>query len=217
MAPGLCGTCIHCRLIRSDRGSVFYLCGMALRQPDRFTKYPHIPVRECYGWMGLRHATAEDVPQIQKIYGHWVTTGIGSFETDPPSEAEMLSRMQSVQSHKLPYLVAETPELQIAGYAYCTPYRPRQAYRFTVEDSVYIHPDFAGQGIGNALLQALIADCSSKGYKQMIAVIGGGMENAGSVALHAKCGFEHAGNLNAVGYKFDRWLDTAFMQRSLEP
>jgi phosphinothricin acetyltransferase len=189
---------------------------MALREPDEFPKYPHTPVLICDGQIRLRDATLSDVPQIQHIYAHWVRTGIGSFETEPPGEDEIRDRMQAVRDRQLPYLVAQTQDNRIAGYAYCTPYRPRKSYHFTVEDSVYIHPDFTGKGVGNALLMALVADCASKGYKQMIAVIGGGMENAGSVSLHAKCGFAHAGNLKAVGYKFDRWLDTVFMQRSLE-
>lgn len=189
---------------------------MALREPDRFPKYPHTPVRLCDGHVTLRPAALADVPNIQKIYAYWVEAGVGSFEIDPPDEAEIRLRMQAVQGGGLPYLVAEMQDGSIAGYAYCTLYRPRRAYRYTVEDSVYIHPDFAGQGVGKALLQSLIADCAAKGYKQMIAVIGGGMENTQSVALHAKCGFHHAGNLKAVGYKFDRWLDTVFMQRSLE-
>lgn len=189
---------------------------MALREPDQFPKYPHTPVLACAGHVRIRAAMLSDIPEIQRIYAHWVRTGIGTFEVEPPDEDEIRSRMQAVHQHELPYLVAQSQDGRIAGYAYCTPYRPRRAYRYTVEDSVYIHPDFLGNGIGNALLSALIADCAAKGYKQMIAVIGGGMENAGSVNLHAKCGFAHAGNLKAVGYKFDRWLDTVFMQRSLD-
>jgi len=194
---------------------MFYLCGMALRQPERFPKYPRTPVLRCAGWMRLREATSADVPGIQQIYAHWVQNGIGSFELDPPTEADMRDRMAAVQDKQLPYLVVETQQGILAGYAYCTPYRPRKAYRFTVEDSVYIHPEFAGQGLGKALLQALISDCAAKGYRQMIAVIGGGLENTASVELHAKCGFEQAGVLRSVGYKFDRWLDTVLMQRSL--
>ena len=138
------------------------------------------------------------------------------FEIEPPAVYEMRARFYAVRAKQLPYLVAVAQgEDEIAGYAYATPYRPRLAYRFTVEDSIYLAPEFAGQGIGRALLEALIAETSQQGYKQMIAVIGGGAENASSIALHSKCGFEHAGTLRSVGYKFDRWLDTILMQRAL--
>lgn len=214
--PGLCGACIHARVIESDKGSTFHQCRKALKDPEAFPKYPRLPVRSCRGFIRLRPATPDDLPAIQRIYAHWVETGVSSFEIDPPSVEEMRTRFDAVHAKQLPYLVAVTQnDEEIAGYAYATPYRPRLAYRFTVEDSIYLAPEYAGQGIGRALLDALIAETSQQGYRQMIAVIGGGSENAASISLHAKCGFEHAGTLRSVGYKFDRWLDTVLMQRAL--
>lgn len=216
--PGLCGACIHARVIESDKGSTFFQCRRALKDPLAFPKYPRLPVLSCRGFIRLRPATHDDLPAIQQIYAHWVATGVASFEIDPPSVDEMRARFDAVRAKQLPYLVAVTQsDEEIAGYAYATPYRPRLAYRFTVEDSIYLAPQFSGQGIGRALLDALIEETSAQGYRQMIAVIGGGSENAVSIGLHAKCGFEHAGTLRSVGYKFDRWLDTVLMQRSLRP
>jgi L-amino acid N-acyltransferase YncA len=212
---GLCDRCIYQRRIESAKGSTFSLCERALEDPAVFPKYPRVPVLACSGFVTLRAAAAADVPAIQAIYGHWVLTGVASFEIDPPGIEEMRRRFDEIAARGLPYLVAVAANGEIAGYAYATLYRPRLAYRFTVEDSIYLHPRFAGQGIGKVMLEALVSETSKQGYKQMIAVIGGGMENAGSVALHARCGFEHAGVLKSVGFKFDRWLDTVLMQRSL--
>lgn len=165
----------------------------------------------------LRTASEGDVEWIQAIYAHWVLTGVSSFEIEPPSLGEMHNRRTAVLDKGLPYLVAESETGVLAGYAYATLYRPREAYRFTVEDSIYIAPEFTGQGIGRLLLDRVIDDCAKAGFRQMIAVVGGGLDNAASVRLHQRCGFELTGVLRAVGYKFDRWLDTAILQRGLVP
>jgi L-amino acid N-acyltransferase YncA len=164
--------------------------------------------------MILRELRESDLPAIQAIYSHWVRTGVSSFEIEPPDVAEMARRRSAVLDSKLPHIVAEK-EGRVAGYAYAALYRPRPAYRFTVEDSIYIDPGFAGQGIGRLLLDRVISDSAAAGFQQMIAVIGGGLENRASVRLHQRCGFEMTGILRSVGFKFNRWLDTALMQRQL--
>ena len=161
----------------------------------------------------LRPSTIADIPAIAAIYSHHVRTGTGSFEIDPPEAAEMERRWKDIAEKNLPYLVAEQ-DGALAGYAYASPYRPRVAYRHTVEDSIYVHPDHAGKGIGALLLPALIADCETRGLRQMIAVIGDS-GNAASIRLHARFGFGDVGVLRNVGFKFGRWLDTVFMQRAL--
>ena len=161
----------------------------------------------------LRPATLQDVAVITAIYAHHVRHGTGSFELEPPDEAEMQKRFDNIAALKLPWLVAEDSG-KVVGYAYAGPYRPRPAYRFTVEDSIYIHPEQTGCGIGSLLLSSLIANCESLGLRQMIAVVGDS-SNAASVQLHRKFGFEQTGTLKDVGYKFGRWLDVVLLQRSL--
>ena len=161
----------------------------------------------------VRAAREDDLPALTEIYAHHVLHGLASFELDPPDTAEMARRYAHVISLGLPYLVAELGG-RICGYAYAAPYRARPAYRFTVENSVYIHPDCVGNGIGSALLPALIAACEKAGYRQMVAVIGDS-ENRPSIRLHEKFGFERVGLLPAVGWKFDRWVDSVLMQRAL--
>jgi L-amino acid N-acyltransferase YncA len=163
----------------------------------------------------LRDAGAADVPAITAIYADHVRVGTGTFELDPPDEAEMRRRQEEVVAHGLPYLVAVRDE-QIVGYAYAGPYRPRPAYRFTVEDSIYIRTDCAGQGSGRLLLDALMAACERVGARQMIAVIGDA-GNIASIRLHAAAGFTRIGLLTSVGWKFGRWLDVVLMQRALGP
>ncbi len=141
--------------------------------------------------------------------------GTASFELEPPDEAEMTRRMQAILDGKFPYLVAEV-DGAVAGYAYASLYRTRPAYRFTVEDSVYVAPDMQRRGIGIALLKKLIEACTALGYRQMIAVIGDSNQ-AASIGVHKACGFESAGNLRSIGYKFGRWLDTPLMQLALGP
>ena len=163
----------------------------------------------------LRAATANDLPAITALYADHVRAGTASFEIDPPDEREMIRRWNDVVALGLPYLVASRGE-QTVGYAYAGPYRPRPAYRYTVEDSIYVRADCAGQGIGRTLLDALIAACELAGARQMIAVIGDS-SNAPSIRLHAASGFIHAGLLSTVGWKFGRWLDVVLMQRALGP
>jgi phosphinothricin acetyltransferase len=161
----------------------------------------------------IRAAKTSDVAAITGIYRHHVLHGTGSFETDPPGEEEMAHRMSDVVSRGLPYLVAESGGV-VVGYAYAALYRTRIAYRFTLEDSVYVHHAHNGRGIGAALLEALIPLCKEWGCKQLVAVIGDSA-NMGSVRLHEKFGFQHSGVLRDVGFKFDRWLDTVMMQLPL--
>ncbi|NML34115.1 GNAT family N-acetyltransferase [Paraburkholderia antibiotica] len=161
----------------------------------------------------VRDATEADLPAIQVIYAHHVLNGVASFEETPPSVDDLRSRLASVRSHHLPYMVAEL-DGAIAGYCYATPYRPRAAYRNTIEDSIYVSDAYRGRGIGRVLLQALIERCESGPWRQMVAVIADG-GSGGSLSLHAQLGFELTGTLKAVGYKHGRWLDTTLMQRTL--
>lgn len=162
----------------------------------------------------IRPSAEADLPAIAAIYGHYVLTSLATFELAPPEVAEMARRRQSLLDKGLPWLVAERAG-QVVGYAYAGPYRPRPAYDWTVEDSIYIRHDCAGQGLGRALLEPLIAQVTAMGYRQMVAVIGGGGDNPGSVALHRVCGFRPVGVLDAVGWKFGRWVDSVLMQRAL--
>jgi len=161
----------------------------------------------------VRNATAEDVPAIAAIYGHHVATGTASFELSPPTVDEMQDRFDACAGGDYPYLAAERAG-RIVGYAYAGPYRSRPAYRHTVENSVYVDANEVGGGIGSALLARLVAQCEARGFRQMIAIIGGA-DNAASIGLHAKHGFIETGRLLAVGHKHDRWLDTVLMQRAL--
>jgi len=168
--------------------------------------------------LAIRPAATADVPAIQAIYAHHVLHGIASFEEEPPDQAEMARRLADVLKRGLPYLVAEDRPGSgtILGYAYAGPYRARPAYRYTLEDSVYVLPGEGGRGIGSALLGALIERCAALGYRQMIAVIGDS-GNAGSIRLHARHGFRTIGTLASVGFKHGRWVDSVFMQRALGP
>lgn len=166
----------------------------------------------------IRPAEAGDVPAIQAIYAHHVLHGVASFEEEPPDQAEMTRRLAEVRARGLPYLVAEDRPGSgaVLGFAYAGPYRARRAYRYTLEDSVYVLPGRGGRGIGSALLGALIERCAALGYRQMIAVIGDSA-NAGSIRLHARHGFRDCGILASVGFKHGRWVDSVFMQRALGP
>lgn len=161
----------------------------------------------------LRDATEADVAAIQTIYAHHVLNGVATFEMTPPSVEEMLARFRGIRSQDMPYLVACRGE-QLVGYCYVSTYRARPAYRYTVEDSIYLAPDQHGQGLGKLLLQALIARCETGPWRQMVAVISGEGSDA-SIALHQKLGFTTAGTLRSVGYKHERWIDTVMMQREL--
>jgi L-amino acid N-acyltransferase YncA len=163
----------------------------------------------------LRPARPSDIPAITRIYAHAVTHGTASFELEAPDEAELAKRMRTLVDAKFPYFIAEI-DGAVAGYAYASLYRTRPAYRFTVEDSVYVAPDMHRRGVGKALLEKLIEACTALGFRQMIAVIGDSGQ-AASIGVHKACGFEPAGNLKNIGYKFGRWLDTPLMQRALGP
>ena len=162
----------------------------------------------------IRPATPADIPHIVRIYAPAVLTGSSSFELEPPDEMEMARRMVSVIDGGYPYLAAEIGG-RFAGYAYASVYRTRPAYRFSVEDSIYIDPDMQRRGIGRALLDALIAECTRRGFRQMLAVIGDSPNQAASVGLHETCGFRVVGQLPGIGHKFGRWVDTLLMQREL--
>ena len=158
----------------------------------------------------LRPARAADVPAICCIYGLAVSAGTASFELEPPNPAEMLRRFKAITEAGYPYLVAEL-DGHVEGYAYVNAYRPRPAYRFTVENSIYLRPAIHRRGIGLRLLQRLLAECTTRGYRQVVAVIGDSA-NVGSVGVHARCGFQMIGTHPNVGLKFGRWLDTVMMQ-----
>ena len=162
---------------------------------------------------GLRPASTADVPALTQIYAHHVLNGTGTFEVEPPDEGEMAARFDAVTATGLPYLVA-TDGGDVVGFAYAGPYRPRPAYRFTVEDSIYLDPDATGRGVGTRLLTDLLQRCERLGIRQVIAVIGDS-DNTPSIRLHDKCGFDQVGTLRDVGWKHGRWLDTVLMQRTL--
>jgi phosphinothricin acetyltransferase len=161
----------------------------------------------------IRPSTENDIADITRIYSGYVLHGTATFELEPPDMDEIGRRRSSVLSLGLPFLVAEQ-DGEVAGYAYAGVYRPRPAYRFTVEDSIYVDPRYTGKGGGRMLLNELIRSCEQGPWRQMIAVIGDS-ENAASIRLHVSCGFCHVGNLRDVGFKFDRWLDSVLMQREL--
>jgi phosphinothricin acetyltransferase len=163
--------------------------------------------------MDIRDATRADVPDIQAIYAHHVLHGTGTFEEQPPSVEEMLARFNKVVDHGYVWLVA-ADATGVLGYGYYAPFRDRSAYRFTVEDSIYVREDVRGQGVGKALVSRLIELATAAGLRQMIAVIGDS-ENVGSIGVHASLGFHMVGTMKAAGIKFGRWLDVVTMQRPL--
>ncbi|MBN9346682.1 MAG: N-acetyltransferase [Devosia sp.] len=160
----------------------------------------------------LRPYRPDDIPAVTKIYGHYVRETVITFETSAPDEAEMANRFAAVAGKGHPLLIGEMGG-EVVGYAYASTYRPREAYRFTCEDSIYLAPAVIGQGIGGKMLARLIEDSTRAGLKQMLAVITAEREN--SIRLHAKQGFRMIGRYEALGYKFDRWLDIVHMQRAL--
>ena len=161
----------------------------------------------------LRAALDADLPAITAIYGHHVLEGTGTFETTPPSLDEMGQRRADVLSRGLPYLVAESGG-RVLGFAYCNWFKPRPAYRFSAEDSIYIAPQAQRLGLGRSLLQALGQQAEAAGVRKLIAVIGDSA-NAGSIGVHTACGFSHVGVLKSCGWKFDRWLDVVLMEKVL--
>lgn len=163
----------------------------------------------------LRDATEADLSAVQAIYAFHVENGTGTFEEEAPDLAEMERRWREVRSRGFPWLVA-TDGCRIVGYAYSNWFRPRSAFRFTCEDSVYLAPDFCARGMGTRLLEELIGRCAAAGARQMVGVIGDSANQA-SIRLHARLGFAPVGTLRSVGLKFGRWLDVVMMQRALGP
>lgn len=163
--------------------------------------------------MIIRGATAADAEALAAIYGHHVLHGLGTFEEVPPSAEEMAGRLAAVTGKGLPYMVAEDAG-RVLGFAYAGPFRMRAAYRYTVEDSVYIAPEAIGRGVGRAVLSAVIDACADFGIRQVVAVIGDS-GNAASIGLHTALGFEHRGVGKSFGYKHGRWVDIVWMQKAL--
>jgi len=161
----------------------------------------------------LRPGADDDLPAITAIYAEHVRSGSATFEIDAPDLPEMARRRGDVLAKGLPWLVAQR-ENRVLGFAYANSFRPRPAYRFSLEDSIYLHPDERGRGVGRLLLAELLARSEAAGARQMLAVIGDA-GNAASIAVHRALGFEHAGVLKSVGWKFNRWLDVVLMQREL--
>jgi L-amino acid N-acyltransferase YncA len=161
----------------------------------------------------VRDARDDDMAPVQAIYRHYVLHSVATFEEVPPTTEEMALRRASVLATGLPYLVAEI-EGRVVGYCYATAHRPRPAYRYTIEDSVYLAEGMGGRGVGSALLQALITRCEAGPWRQMVAVVGDSA-NAASIGLHRRLGFTLVGNLRSAGFKHGRWVDTVLMQRAL--
>ena len=163
----------------------------------------------------IRASIEADLPEITAIYEHHVLHGTGTFEIDPPTLADMRARRADVLSKGLPYLVAaDSGSGRVLGYAYCTWFKPRPAYRFSAEDSVYIAPDVHGKGLGRALLAELAAQATNIGVRKLIAVIGDS-KNGGSIGVHRSVGFTEVGVLKSCGWKFDQWLDVVLMEKAL--
>jgi L-amino acid N-acyltransferase YncA len=161
----------------------------------------------------IRPSSDADLAAITAIYAHHVQHGTGTFETSPPSESEMALRRADVLAKGLPWLVAQDKG-QVLGYAYCQWFKPRPAYRFSAEDSIYLHPDAAGRGLGKQLLAALTREAESAGVRKLIAVIGDS-GNAGSIGVHRTEGFSQVGVIRSCGWKFGRWLDIVLMEKPL--
>ena len=161
----------------------------------------------------IRPSVEDDIPAIQAIYAHHVLHGTGTFETEPPALADMKSRRADVMGKNLPYLVMEDTG-QIIGFAYGNWFKPRPAYRFSVEDSIYMAPDVAGKGMGKLLLIELCAQLERGGIRKVMAVIGDS-QNLGSVGVHLSCGFTHIGTVKSCGWKFGQWRDIVMMEKTL--
>jgi len=161
----------------------------------------------------IRPSQPEDIPAITAVYAHHVLTGTGTFETDPPSETDMSNRRADVLSKGLPYLVAVDGE-KVLGFAYCNWFKPRSAFRFSAEDSIYLASDALGKGLGRALLTELMAQAEKAGVRKLIAVIGDSA-NTGSIGVHRSVGFSNTGILKSCGWKFEKWLDVVLMDKAL--
>lgn len=161
----------------------------------------------------IRPCSDGDIDSITAIYAHHVLNGTGTFETTPPTNSEMTARRGDVLSKKLPFLVIEDSR-EIQGFAYCNWFKPRPAFRYSAEDSIYLAPSAAGQGLGHLLLNEMMAQAERSGVRKLIAVIGDSA-NQGSIGVHLACGFTHVGTLSNCGWKFDRWLDVVLMEKSI--
>ena len=161
----------------------------------------------------VRPATPDDLGAVQAIYAHHVLKGLASFEEEPPPREEIARRFKEVIGAGLPWIVAQYGDA-VVGYGYCALYRTRSAYRYCLEDSIYVRHDMHGQGIGKRLLAELVRRCEGLGYRQLVAVIGDSAHVA-SINLHASAGFLRVGTLRSVGFKFGRWVDSVIMQRPL--
>ena len=160
----------------------------------------------------IRNVEEADAPAVYAIYAHHVLHGTASFDIDPPPLTAVADNIRRIGGAGWPFLIADV-EGSVAGYAHATQFRDRAAYRFTAENSIYVHPDHVGRGIGKLLLEALLERSAAQGFRTMIAVIGGA--EPASIALHAGCGFAEVGRLSRVGWKKERWLDSVYMQRDL--
>ena len=158
-------------------------------------------------------AQAQDIPALAAIYDHQVLHGFGTFEEVPPGPDAFRAKWESVRGHGLPFIVVRDGA-EIAGYAYASPFRPRSGYRFTIEDSIYVRHDMHGRGVGSLLMSRLLPACEATGARQVIAVIGDTL-NAGSIGVHTKFGFVHAGTIPGAGFKLGRWVDLVFMHKAL--
>jgi L-amino acid N-acyltransferase YncA len=161
----------------------------------------------------IRNTVQPDLLEVQKIYAQYALNTFATFEITPPDQDELTRRWQNIINDGFPYLIAEMDH-KVVGYAYASKYRLRSAYEYTIEDSVYVSPNFIGQGVGESLLNNLIQKCTSLGYRQMIAVIGDS-DNNSSISLHKKCGFNKIGIMPSTGYKLEQWVDSVMMQREL--
>lgn len=161
----------------------------------------------------IRSSQSSDIPQITAIYAHHVRHGTGTFEVESPDEADMTQRRADVLAKNLPYLVAAEGD-QVLGFAYCNWFKPRPAYRYSAEDSIYLAPEAAGYGLGRALLAELMTQAERAGVRKLIAVIGDS-NNLGSIGVHRSAGFSHVGTLKSCGWKFERWLDVVLMDKAL--
>ncbi len=175
------------------------------RQPDIITFFSTMPI--------IRPSQTCDITHMTAIYAHHVLHGTGTFEVDPPSEADMTQRRADVLGKNLPYLVA-VDGMTVLGFAYCNWFKPRPAYRYSAEDSIYLAPAAMGQGLGRALLAELMAQAERAGVRKLIAVIGDS-HNMGSIGVHQSAGFGHVGTLKSCGWKFGRWLDVVMMDKAL--
>jgi phosphinothricin acetyltransferase len=162
--------------------------------------------------ISIRDASEDDAGAVQAIYAHHVLHGTATYDVEPPSADAMWDKIRAIRGAGWPFIVAEL-DGEVAGYAYATQFRDRAAYRFAAEDSIYVHAENTGRGVGKALLNALIERSAASGFRTLIAVIGGA--EPASIAVHGSCGFREVGRLKAVGYKFDRWLDSVYMQIEL--